>query len=153
MSELNRLSELFSTANTVDEIISLVLENINKIIPADEWTFATIDEGKNTYKLFLSEERSKNLFSEDEGQIERTQPLVNTIVSRAAKDKRTIISLNCQTLITMMFAFWANQQGIRTVMSTPIMVGASLLGILTRDQNSSQPIQCRMKTSFKVLRP
>ncbi|MEN8240488.1 MAG: GAF domain-containing protein, partial [Chloroflexota bacterium] len=130
LAELNRLSEQFSSATSVDEVIALILENLNKIINADEWAFTTIDEKDGTYEIVMSPEQVERLSSDSEQPITTTQPLANTIVSRAAKERRTIIEFSCKDSAYTDVRFWAEQRGIQTVMSAPLFAGSTLLGVL-----------------------
>jgi GAF domain-containing protein len=130
LAKLNQLSEQFSTTTSVDEVIDLVLDNLNEIIQADEWAYTTIDEENKTYEMFMSEVRMENLNIEGEEQISPTQPLANTIVGRVAKDRRTIIEFNCEDSEYADVRLWSKQRSIKTVMSTPLLAGNTLLGVL-----------------------
>jgi GAF domain-containing protein len=140
---LNRLSEKLTLTETFEQVIGLILDHVNQILPADEWAYTHVNEEMNTYELFIAPDKLEDLPTMDGSPISMTQPLENSIVGKAAKDRRTIIEFNCLESAFDDVRLWAGDRGVRTAMSSPILVGNQVIGVLNigSKQQSAYTVQ------------
>lgn len=131
LSELNRLSELFSTATSIDEVISLIVENLQRIISSDYWAYASVSQQYGTYTMHFAQDRKNDLPIVNGQPISTSQPLDGSIINKAAIDRRSIIEFNCVDSQYQDVRMWSAHKGIRTAMSTPLIAANKVIGVIT----------------------
>jgi GAF domain-containing protein len=130
LSLLNSLSERLGKANTMDEVLRVTMEDIDKIIPSDRCSVALHDKTRGCFQIYAVK---------GDGRIYPAGsdvPIENTLLGLALKENR-LQSLG--NLLDVSFTDTNNlaEYGIRSVMSAPLFTSGEVMGILNIGKNES----------------
>jgi len=133
---LNVLSERLGRANTFDEVLTITIEDIDKIIPANQCFTAIFDNTKNSFQVHSSK-GSENTFPSG-SEI----PVNNTLSGLAMREN------NLQNIGNILEESYIDtrslsESGIRSIMVAPLFAGGEVIGTLNIGKNESHAYTSR----------
>jgi GAF domain-containing protein len=140
LSLLNSLSERLGKTTTMDEVLTVTMENIDKIIPSDRCSVAIHDKTRGCFQIFAIK---------GDGRIYPAGsdvPVDNTLLGLALKENHLQSVGNLLDLIQMQLT-WQNLEFVRSCQPLCSQVGKSLV-LLTSEKTNHLLILPRMKIWF-----
>jgi PAS domain S-box-containing protein len=123
LSLLNDLSERLGKTSTMEEVLSVTMEDIDKIIPSDRCSIAIHDEARECFQVFAVK---------GDGRIYPAGsdvPIENSILGLVLKENHL---QSIGNLLEVSYVDTDNlaENGIRSVMSAPLFVSGKVIGTL-----------------------
>ena len=124
LSLLNTLSEKLGHANTFDEVLSLTMEDLDKIIPADRCSAEILNPAKNCFEVFTPNQNHENTTDIVDF------PLDNTLIGLVSRENRlhSIENLGETAYIdTRAMA----ENGLRSAIVSPLSASGNVIGTIS----------------------
>jgi GAF domain-containing protein len=123
LSQLNQLSERLGRANTFEEVLSVALEDVNTIIPADHCDAAIFDNSKERFQVYE--------YKDGEGvyPINSDFPLENTLFGEVTKANR-LNSVNNLLESSFIDTKALADRGLRSTIVAPLSAGGNIIGTI-----------------------
>ncbi len=130
LSLLNTLSEKLGHANTFDEVLSLTMEDLDKIIPADRCSAEILNPTKNCFEVFTPNQDQENTTKNED------IPIENTLVGLVSRENR-LHSIENLGETPYLDTRMMTENGLRSAMVAPLSASGKVIGTISVCKNEA----------------
>jgi GAF domain-containing protein len=130
LSLLNTLSERLGRANTFDDVISITMEDIDKIIPANRCGTAIYDKTKDCFQVFAIKGDGNAI------PLGSDVPVDNTLMGLVKRENR-LHSIENLLEVSYVDTRELADEGLRSIMVAPLFASGQVIGTLNIGKNET----------------